>query len=79
MEGVEQVRSWLQEIEAAETLAAAIRSQVPEADRLEKMALGLRREVIEAMGRMDVASNHNYGWEDRVLWFLNKLRAPSEA
>lgn len=35
------------------------------------------RELHEELRRMDVASSGNYGWEQRIVWFLTDLRAAS--
>lgn len=35
--------------------------------------------VLDLMGRMDVAANHNTGWEQRVVWFLAELTTQAEA
>ena len=77
--GVQQIVDWLREVEEAETRVIAIRAQLPEIERLEARARELRRLVVESMGSMDVAANHNTGWEGRVIWFLNAIRNASAA
>lgn len=34
--------------------------------------------VLDGLRKMDVASNHNIGWERRVVWFLSELATASE-
>lgn len=37
-----------------------------------------QREVLTLLDSMDVAANHNFGWEARVVYFLSTLARQAE-
>lgn len=81
-----------EQIALLRSAAARVRELDGEAQRLHKL-INDSRELLEAnnhergkcasnvldlLKRMDVASDGNYGWEGRVVWFLAELSTQAE-
>lgn len=81
-EGVGNLRETLTRIRELEEEAARLNREVAERNaRLKAIDEEYTRciaAVTESMAKMDVASNHNAGWERRVVWFLAELNKQAE-
>jgi hypothetical protein len=69
----------------ARELEVKLNKEMAEIERLQASIELCRREsatqkriVLDLMSKMDVAANGNYGWENRVLWFLAELTRQAE-
>lgn len=76
-DGVTTFREALQKLAYSDQQIARLRLEI--ADRQKDLAAFLpaaesaRREVFELMKGMDVQHSHNFGYENRMEWFLVEL------
>ena len=81
-EGVEKLRqaaARVRELDEEATRLRALMKQHTEALQAAEYERGKRaHEVVELLRSMDVASEGNYGWERRVVWFLSELATAAE-
>lgn len=81
-EGVEQLRQAAARVRELDTEASRLRRLIQDyTERLQAAVYERDKQASEVLKRlhaMDVASDRNFGWESRVVWFLSELATGAE-
>jgi hypothetical protein len=76
-QGVREFIAALEKMKAASSRSVQLEAQIQGAQAELNAAItsynDARQAIFKMMGEMDVASNHNAGWEGRMAWFLGEL------